>query len=128
MSSCYAVATVSWALAAALGLQDEELTFEHNIEAIRRIAPFAYKAGSPAQRRSGYLQDGYGSRIEEVVTEVVKAGVSGPNIEDSIPSTGLGKGIPGSLYGLEEQVQRLRAAIRVADAAGCPDFAPECPM
>ncbi|QPG96441.1 hypothetical protein C2857_004213 [Epichloe festucae Fl1] len=46
----HAVATASWALAAPLGLRDEELTFEHN--------------------------NGYGSRIEEIVTEAVKAGGS----------------------------------------------------
>ncbi|KAK2596214.1 hypothetical protein QQS21_006362 [Conoideocrella luteorostrata] len=115
----HAVATASWALAASVGVQDEELTFEQNIAAVRRIAPLAKKAGLPL---SADLQDGYGPRIEEVVSEAVKAGVSGANIEDSIPSAGFGKGISGSLYSLEEQVQRLKAALKAAEVAGCPDF------
>lgn len=114
-----AVATASWAFAATHGVQDEELTLEQNLEAIRRIAPFAAKAGLPF---SADLQDGYGSKIEHVVTEAIKAGVSGANIEDSIPSAGYGKGISGSLYSLEEQVSRLKSALKAAEAAGCPDF------
>lgn len=115
-----AVATASWAIAAVNGIQDEELTFEQNIAAIRRIAPLAQKAGLPL---SSDLQDGYGSRIQEVVTEAVKAGISGANIEDSIPSAGFGKGISGSLYKREDQVERLKVALKAAAAAGCPDFA-----
>lgn len=115
----HAVATASWAIAASAGVQDEELTFEQNIAAIRKIAPLANRAGLPL---SVDLQDGYGSQIEGVVSEVVKAGASGANIEDSIPSAGFGKGLSGSLYRLEEQVRRLKAALEAAEAAGCPDF------
>ncbi|OAQ65193.1 C6 transcription factor [Pochonia chlamydosporia 170] len=113
------VATASWAIAAANGVQDEELTAEQNLEAIKRIAPFAAKAGLPI---STDLQDGYGSRIADIVTQVVKAGVAGANIEDSIPSAGFGKGISGSLYSVEEQVQRLKTALKAAADAGTPDF------
>lgn len=115
-----AVATASWALAASLGIQDEELTLEQNLDAIRKVAPAAARAGIPL---SVDLQDGYGPRIEEVVIQAVKAGAHGANIEDSIPSAGLGKGIAGSLYPLDEQVRRLKAALKAAADAGCPDFA-----
>ncbi|KAG5983097.1 hypothetical protein E4U55_000825 [Claviceps digitariae] len=114
-----AVATASWAIAASAGVPDEDLTFEQNMDAIRRMLPFARKAGLPL---SADLQDGYGSRIEGVIFEAVKAGVSGANIEDSIPSAGFGKGIQGSLYGRQEQAHRLSLAIEAARAAGCPNF------
>ncbi|POR33774.1 Uncharacterized protein TPAR_06037 [Tolypocladium paradoxum] len=114
-----AVATASWAVAAAVGSKDEELTFEQNLEAISKLAPLCHKANLPL---SSDLQDGYGSRIEQVVAAAVKAGVSGANIEDGIPSAGYGTGISGSLYPVDEQVRRLKTALQAAEAAGCPDF------
>lgn len=115
-----AVATASWALAHALGIKDEELTFEQNLAAIEKIGPVARSLGLPL---STDLLDGYGSRIGEVVTAAVKAGSVGANIEDSIPSVGFGAGIEGSLYGVDEQVQRLKTALKAAADAGCPDYA-----
>ncbi|KAF7168841.1 hypothetical protein CNMCM5623_001783 [Aspergillus felis] len=114
-----AVATASSAIAAAAGCKDEELTIEQNVAAIRRVAHLCRQAGVPL---SADLQDGYGSRIEEVITAAVQAGVSGANIEDSIPSTAYRKGLVGSLYPLDEQVRRLRSALKAATEAGCPDF------
>ena len=114
-----AVATASWAIAAAAGCKDEELTYEQNIAAIKQVAPVCREAGLPL---SSDLQDGYGSRIREVITAAVKAGVSGANIEDSIPSAGYGKGITGSLYPIDEQILRLKAAMSAAAEAGCPEF------
>lgn len=115
-----AVASASWAVAASLGVKDEELTYEQNLEAIRKIGPAAQKLGLPL---SVDLQDGYGSKIGEAVSAAVKAGAVGANIEDSIPSAGFAAGIEGSLYGLDEQVERLRVALKAASDAGCPDFA-----
>lgn len=114
-----AVATASWAIAAALGLADEELSLDQNLALVRSVAPAAVKAGLPL---STDLQDGYGDRIEEVVTEAIKAGASGANIEDSIPSAGFDKGFSGSLYAKDDQVRRLKLAFKAAAAAGVPDF------
>lgn len=114
-----ALATASWAIAEAAGIRDEDLTWELNREAISQLAPHARAAGLPL---TVDLQDGYGERIEEVVAEAVRLGASGANIEDSIPSAGFGRGVEGSLYGVEEQADRLRRALRVAREAGCPDF------
>jgi 2-methylisocitrate lyase-like PEP mutase family enzyme len=114
-----AVATASWAIAATLGLQDEELSQEQNLSAIAKIAPLAQKAGLPL---STDLQDGYGADIADTVKRAVELGASGANIEDSIPSAGFGKGIDGSLYGKDEQVKRLQTALKAAADAGCPDF------
>lgn len=115
-----AAATASWALAAARGVADEDLSLEQNLDALRRIGPAAAKVGLPL---SADLQDGYGDRIQEAVTEAVKAGVAGANIEDSIPSAKFDKGIAGSLYSKDEQVRRLKLALQAAKDAGCADFA-----
>ena len=117
--SVKAIATASWAIAATLGIKDEELTLEQNLDAISKIAPLCHFAGLPL---SADLQDGYGDKIADVVQTAVKIGVAGANIEDSIPSAGFDKGISGSLYGVEEQVQRLKTALAAAADAGCPDF------
>ncbi|UNI18582.1 hypothetical protein JDV02_004840 [Purpureocillium takamizusanense] len=114
-----AIATASWAIAASEGLADEDLTWEQNLAAISRVAPVARAAGLPL---SCDLQDGYGARIDEVVAAAVRAGASGANIEDSIPAAGFGRGIAGSLYPVDEQVRRLRGALKAAAEAGCPDF------
>jgi 2-methylisocitrate lyase-like PEP mutase family enzyme len=114
-----AIATASWAVAATLGVKDEELSKEQNLDAISRISPFAIKAGLPL---SVDIQDGYGDDIVDTVKRVVKLGAVGVNIEDSIPSAGFNKGIGGSLYSLEDQVQRLRSAMQAAADEGCPDF------
>ncbi|KAL6807051.1 phosphoenolpyruvate phosphomutase domain-containing protein [Trichoderma sp. SZMC 28013] len=114
-----ALATASWAIAASLGIKDEELTMVQNLEAISRIAPLAEEAGIPL---SVDLQDGYGDLIIAVVTAAVEYGAAGANLEDSIPSAGFGKGISGSLYKLEDQVARLKRAFDAAREAGAPDF------
>ncbi|KAF4779293.1 hypothetical protein HER10_EVM0002584 [Colletotrichum scovillei] len=114
-----AIATASWAIAATVGVKDEDLELEQNMAAIGQLAPAAKAAGLPL---SVDLQDGYGDLIDEVVTEVVTLGASGANIEDSIPSAGFEKGIEGSLYGVETQVARLKSALEAAREAGCPDF------
>ncbi|KAM0328619.1 hypothetical protein ACHAQA_005030 [Verticillium albo-atrum] len=114
-----AVATASWAVAESQGIKDEDLTFEQNLDAIARIAPHVQASGLPL---TVDIQDGYGARIEEAVTKVVELGAVGANIEDSIPERGFGGGIEGSLYGVEEQVGRLKTALAAAAKAGCEGF------
>ncbi|KAM0194672.1 hypothetical protein ACHAPA_005527 [Fusarium lateritium] len=114
-----AIATASWAFAAVLGIKDEDLTMEQNLNAIRCLSPIVARAGLPL---SVDLQDGYGSRIQDAVRQAVQAGAQGANLEDSIPSRGLDKGIEGSLYSLDHQTQRLRLACQAASDTGCPDF------
>lgn len=114
-----AIATASWAFAAALGIKDEDLTMEQNLSAIRCLAPIVARAGLPL---SVDLQDGYGSRIQEAVMQAVQVGAHGGNLEDSIPSQGLGDGIEGSLYFISYQTKRIRLACQAASDAGCPDF------
>ncbi|KAI1867511.1 hypothetical protein JX265_007313 [Neoarthrinium moseri] len=107
-----AIATASYAIAECQGFRDEELSYEQNLAAIARLAPVVRAAGLPL---SVDLQDGYGSRLEEAIKEVIKLGVVGVNIEDV-------KGDTQKLYSLEENVSRLKRAIATAEQAGCPDF------
>lgn len=114
-----AIATASWAIAAILGIKDEDLTLEQNLAAIAQIAPAVKAAGLPL---TVDIQDGYGENIEAVVKRVIELGAVGANIEDSIPSAGFGQGIEGSLYDAETQVKRLNRAFAAAKETGCPDF------
>jgi 2-methylisocitrate lyase-like PEP mutase family enzyme len=114
-----AIATASWAIAAMIGVNDEDLTREQNLEAIARIAPTCQKAGLPL---TVDLQDGYGDQIGSTIREAIRLGAVGANIEDSIPAAGFGSGIDGSLYSQETQVSRLKAALSSAADVGCPEF------
>ena len=114
-----AVATSSWAVAASLGVQDHDLTWEQYLGVIKGLGAASRPLGIPL---SIDLQDGYGSRIEEVITSTIEAGAVGGNIEDSIPSANYAGGIQGALYGLGEQVERLKLALRAASDSGLPDF------
>ncbi|KAF4333128.1 C6 transcription factor [Fusarium beomiforme] len=119
LANVWDLASLNMAFAASLGIKDEELTMEQNIDAIKNLAPVAALAGLPL---SVDLQDGYGSRIREAVTKAVRAGAHGANLEDSIPSRGLGQGIDKSLYPFNEQVRRIQLALQAAAEAGLPDF------
>ncbi|KAF5558765.1 C6 transcription factor [Fusarium phyllophilum] len=114
-----AIATASWAFAASLGIKDEELTMEQNLASIRNIAVTVASAGLPLYVD---LQDGYGSRLREAVTQAIQAGAHGANIEDIIPARGLEQGTEHSLHPLSEQIRRLQLVARAAADAGLPDF------
>ncbi|KAH7152033.1 phosphoenolpyruvate phosphomutase-domain-containing protein [Dactylonectria estremocensis] len=107
-----AIATASWAIAAALGIEDDDLTMEQNFEAIAKIALLCKAAELPL---TADLQDGYGGHIAESVKKAIRLGVVGANIEDSIPTA-------GTMYDLDEQVRRYKTALEAAAEAGCPDF------
>ncbi|RSL67286.1 hypothetical protein CEP53_003090 [Fusarium sp. AF-6] len=92
-----ALATASWAIAASLGIKDEDLTLEQNFDAVAKVATLCKAAGIPL---SADLQDGYGEQIAATVKRAIEVGVVGANIEDTIPAT-------GAFYPIDEQVQRL---------------------
>lgn len=115
-----AIATASYAIAASLGLKDEELTHEQNLQRIAELAPLVRAADLPL---SVDIQDGYGARIDDVVASVVRAGAVGANIEDVVLADDAAAGRKaGEFYGVEEQADRIRRAIGAAEAAGCPGF------
>lgn len=114
-----AIATASYAIAESLGVRDADLTYEAHFSSLSPIATHVRAADLPLTID---LQDGYGTRLEEAITSAIRLGAVGANIEDSFPDQGFSKGVEGSLRSTEEQVQRIRTALRVAADLGVPDF------
>ncbi|KAG5646337.1 hypothetical protein DXG03_003660 [Asterophora parasitica] len=114
----HTIATASYAIAASLGIPDEDLSLIQNLDAISRIAPLVRAAGLPL---SADLQDGYGHHLVEAIQGAIKLGVVGANIEDSCPERGHARGME-CLRSVEEQVGRIKLAKRTAADLGVRDF------
>lgn len=110
-----ALATASYAIAAAAGLEDHDLTLEVNLAAIRAISKVALEFNLPL---SADFQDGFGARLEEGIREVIRAGVVGINLEDF----GRELGDKGELYPISTATERIRKVLAVAADEGVPDF------
>jgi methylisocitrate lyase len=104
-----AIATGSWSVAAANGFADgEQLSLAFAIGNLRRIA------AAVALPVTIDLESGYGetpAAVGATVAAAVDAGAVGCNLEDSFPAD-------GALRDVADQVARLVAARRAADAAG----------
>lgn len=112
-SGAEAIATGSWAIAAAHGKSDgEEISFE---AVLGNIACILEAVDLPV---TVDLESGYGPTPEalaETVASAVKLGVAGFNLEDQV--------IGGDrLYSVEEQASRIAAARLAADASGSRPF------
>lgn len=112
LSSSHVIGTASWSVAAAAGLQDDDLDQETNLRAIKAIAPVAKEFNLPL---TVDLQDGYGKKLEETVSEVIKMGAVGINLEDANKET-------GTMYSVEEAAVRIKRVMQEASANGVPDF------
>jgi 2-methylisocitrate lyase-like PEP mutase family enzyme len=110
-----ALATASYAIAAAAGLEDADLTLDVNLRAIKAIAKVAKEVGKPL---TADFQDGFGDELEAGVREVIRAGVVGINLEDF----GRELGLKGGLYEVRVAQDRIRRVMRVAEEEGVPDF------
>src|SRR5947207_12269382 len=111
-SSSTALATSSAAIAAVNGLKDDDLDLKTHISSLQKIIPVALKQNKPITID---MQDGYGDRIEEAITEIIKLGASGANIEDKDKHT-------GKLYPIEEATSRLKRVLAAAAKTGVPNF------
>ncbi|KAI0503203.1 phosphoenolpyruvate phosphomutase-domain-containing protein [Xylaria bambusicola] len=114
-----AVATASYAIAATLGLADEDLSLGANLIRIRSLSPRVRAAGLPL---TVDIQDAYGDRLEDVVAAVVEAGAVGANVEDMKDEKDVGEEGGDLLYTLEEQVERLKRVLKSAEEKGCEGF------
>ena len=112
MPSAKAIATASFAVAASAGVEDEMLTLEANLHAVRIIARIAHEVGKPL---TVDFQDGYGDRLEEGINSLIDFGVSGCNLEDYDR---------GSLvmYPINNATSRIKRALEVAAKRGVRDF------
>jgi 2-methylisocitrate lyase-like PEP mutase family enzyme len=107
-----ALATASYAIAAAAGVPDEELTLDINLRAVEAIAKVAKENTLPL---SVDFQDGFGDQLEEGVRAVIKLGAVGINLEDFDRQT-------NALFPVEEAQERIRKVMEVAKEEGVPDF------
>jgi len=112
-SGARAIATASAAIAAAHGHKDgESLAFETALQTLKRIIS---AVDLPV---TVDLESGYGRRPDDVantVTRALETGAIGFNLEDQI----IGE---NALYDLPDQVARIAAARRAADATGVQAF------
>lgn len=107
---CHAVATASWAIAAAHGVGDGEvLGRDVMLAAVGRIAA-AVELPVTADLERGYAGEPDG--VAETTRHAIAAGVAGANLED-----GLGD---GTLRPAADAVERVRAMRAAAEAEGMP--------
>jgi 2-methylisocitrate lyase-like PEP mutase family enzyme len=105
-----AIATSSAALANALGFADgQHLPWAQMLEAVGRVCR-AVQAPVTADIEAGFAPDLKG--LETSIQQIINAGAVGVNLEDALP----GHIDRGPLYPLPEQVARIQAARRAADA------------
>jgi 2-methylisocitrate lyase-like PEP mutase family enzyme len=112
LSASKALATASYAVAQAYGVEDDDLTLETNLSAVRGIAAVAAEYKKPL---TVDLQDGYGDRLEEAISAIIKLGVVGINLEDVDKET-------HKFYPVETAVSRIQRVLKVAKDQGVPDF------
>jgi 2-methylisocitrate lyase-like PEP mutase family enzyme len=104
-----AVATGSWAVAAAHGLPDgEKLPLDLAIANLKRIVE---ATDLPV---SIDIESGYGAPVQ-TIERAIEAGAIGCNLEDSFPHD-------GTLRPVSDQVANIEAARKMIDASGIPYF------
>jgi 2-methylisocitrate lyase-like PEP mutase family enzyme len=107
-----AVATASYAIAATYGVDDDDMTLEQNLAAVRKIAAVVVPAGLPL---TVDLQDGYGD-VASTLREAIQLGAVGCNLEDVDCKA-------GKLRSMEDAVGRIKLALQAAAEVGVPQFA-----
>ena len=112
LPSCKALATASYAVARAQGTEDDAMTLETNLAAVRGIASVAQEFNKPL---TVDIQDAYGSRLEEAIGALVDLGVAGVNLEDCDKETQI-------MYSQAAAVSRIKRALSTARHHGMPDF------
>lgn len=113
-----AIATASFAVAATLGVNDEDLTQAQNLSALKSIISAVHRI-NPALPITVDLQDGYGNDLPALaatIKEAIALGAVGCNLEDMDNAA-------GTLRPLDEAVARVRTVVQAAREVGCPDFA-----
>lgn len=107
-----ALATASFAVAAAVGTTDDDLSLEQNLSTVSAIAPVAKERGLPL---TVDFQDGYGDRLEEGIEKLLTHGVVGINLEDF-------DNVAQKLIPAETAAERVKRAVAVAKKNGIDDF------
>lgn len=114
-----AIGTASFAISAVAGVEDDELTFEDNLRAVKRIAMRLEKEGKASTiPLTADMQDGYGERLKEGVEALIEMGVVGINLEDSSSN----QGGELQLVGADEHARKIRIVLEAAAGKGVSDF------
>ncbi|HET6434594.1 MAG TPA: isocitrate lyase/phosphoenolpyruvate mutase family protein, partial [Xanthomonadaceae bacterium] len=109
-----AIATGSWSVAAAHGVEDgEHLPLAVALDNLRRIVAAVGELPVTVDLESGYGDAP--AAVAATVSAALEAGAIGCNLEDSFPAD-------GSLRAVADQAARLAAARAAADAAGVTCF------
>jgi 2-methylisocitrate lyase-like PEP mutase family enzyme len=107
---CRAIATASWAIAAAHGLADGEVIGRDGmLEVVRRVASSVHLPVTAD------LEGGYGETpdaVAETIARAIEAGAVGCNLEDGVSD--------GELRDAEDAAARVAAARERADTEGVP--------
>jgi 2-methylisocitrate lyase-like PEP mutase family enzyme len=110
---CPALATASWAISYAHGVEDgENLSFPVMLEVIRGITEAA-RVPVSADVESGYARTS--DELARNIALLLEVGVVGINLEDTDHET-------GTLYPVSTQQERIRTVRRVAKEKGIPLF------
>jgi 2-methylisocitrate lyase-like PEP mutase family enzyme len=117
-----ALASASYAVAESQGVPDAALTLDLNLKGLAavRAGINAWTAQHPDKLPplTADLQDGYDDPAETVKRAIETAGIVGCNIEDL--DTDPSGSRPVRLRSIEENVARLKSALKGAEAAGVP--------
>jgi 2-methylisocitrate lyase-like PEP mutase family enzyme len=110
-----ALATASWAVAAANGTADNKLTLATQLKALRPIAEVAHELGKPL---SVDIQDGYEDELENAIKQIIELGAVGINLEDT------NHYVEGetALLDVDVAAERVRRVLAVAKKEGVDDF------
>lgn len=108
-----AIATSSWSVAAAQGLDDGEAIPLNDVIALAGKLVAASSLPVSIDFEGAYAADPEAAARN--VNRLIETGVVGLNLEDQIVG-GLG------LYSIDDQVRRIRAARAAADESGLPVF------
>jgi 2-methylisocitrate lyase-like PEP mutase family enzyme len=112
LPSCKALATASYAVARANGVEDDDMTLEINLNAARQIGKVAKEFGKPLTLD---IQDAYGNRLEEAIKIAIDAGVVGVNLEDCDKDS-------QKMHSKSTAVSRIKRTLSTAQQQGVPDF------
>lgn len=112
LPGCKALATASYAVAAANGVTDDDMDMETNLRASKAIAKIAAEFNKPLTID---IQDTYGKNLRQTIAALVDYGVHGVNLED------VDKGSQ-KLYSQDEAVDRIKLTLKTAAENGVKDF------
>ncbi len=111
-----AIATSSAAMANALGFPDGQyIPWPQMLDAVARVCR-AVQVPVTADIESGFAPDV--TALETSITQIIQAGAVGVNLEDLMPSQSENVRHGNPLFPLPEQIARIQAARRAAQAAG----------